>query len=259
MSDFEKSLWSDPAFSREYLDNAEAYIPMRGTMLSVLLSFYRHFIRDGSPKRILDLGCGDGIVANTLLTSDPSATVTLVDGSADMLGNAGARFSDRAGVKLVEASFQRLVSEGILEMCHYHLAVSSLAIHHLGSGEKRDLYGYILDRLLPGGFFLHLDVVLGPSEDLEEWSMVLWKDWVDRQGEAGLTDQDFGDITRRYKDNEDNRPDTLGFHLDALASCGFEQVDCLFKYGPFAVWCGKKPENGQGKSLNVERGSKLKL
>ena len=242
MPDFEKSLWSDPEFSREYLDNAEAYIPLRGTMLSVLVSFYDHFIRDGSRKNILDLGCGDGIVAASLLASDPTASLTLVDGSVDMLEKAAARFPGFPGATLVEASFQRLVSESLLEVEQYHLVVSSLAIHHLGSDEKRDLYGYIYNRLRPGGFFLHLDVVLGPTEDQEGWSMALWQDWVDRQRDAGITDQDFGDIIRRYKANSDNRPDTLAFHMGTLSHAGFRQVDCLFKYGAFAVWCGKKPD-----------------
>lgn len=241
MSDFEKSLWSDPEFSREYLDNAEAYVPLRGIMLSVLVSFYGHFIRDGSRKRVLDLGCGDGIVAASLLASDPTAQMTLVDGSADMLEKAAARFPGRPEVTLVEAPFQRLVSENLVEEGQYHLVVSSLAIHHLGSDGKRDLYRYIFDRLRPNGFFLHLDVVLGPTEDQEGWSMALWQDWVDRQRDAGITDQDFSDIIRRYKANSDNRPDTLAFHMDTLVHVGFEQVDCLFKYGAFAVWCGKKP------------------
>jgi tRNA (cmo5U34)-methyltransferase len=241
MSDFDKSLWSDPGFSREYLDNAEAYVPLRGTMLSILVSFYEYFLRDGSQRRILDLGCGDGIVADVLVASDPKAVVTLVDGSADMLLKAKDRLTGRTGVKFVESSFEQLISGKVLEDQQFDLAVSSLAIHHLDSEEKQDIYGYLFDSLVPGGYLLHMDVVLAPTDELEGWSMVLWQEWIDRQRKAGITDQDFSDITRRYQDNEDNRPDTLAYHLDALNRSGFDQVDCLFKYGTFAVWTGKKP------------------
>jgi tRNA (cmo5U34)-methyltransferase len=241
MSDFDNSFWNDPVFSREYLDNAEAYVPLRGIMFSILVSFYGYFLRDGSEKRILDLGCGDGIVADILMASDPKAVATLVDGSADMLKKAKCRFNGKAGVRFVESSFEQLKSGNTLENEQYDLAVSSLAIHHLASEEKRDMYGYIFENLVSGGYLLHLDVVLAPDEDLEEWSLVLWQDWIDRRREAGMTDQDFSDITRRYKENSDNQPDTLAFHLDILKKSGFEQVDCLFKYGTFAIWAGKKP------------------
>jgi len=241
MSDFDKSLWSDPEFSREYLDNAEAYVPFRETMLSVMVSFYEYFLKDGSRRTILDLGCGDGIVAEALLMKDTAAAATLVDGSRDMLERARNRFSGRSGIKFVEASFQNLISENLLEKLRFHLVISSLAIHHLTYNEKGDMYRYIFEHLVPGGYFLHLDTVLAPDEDLEDWSMILWQDWVDHRREAGLTEQDFSDITRRYQDNSDNRPDTLAFHLDALKKTGFMQVDCLFKCGTFAVWTGKKP------------------
>jgi tRNA (cmo5U34)-methyltransferase len=241
MSDFDKSLWSDPAFSREYLDNAQAYIPMRWTMLSVLVSFYRYFLGDKESPRVLDLGCGDGVVADALLASNQDARMTLVDGSADMLRKAAQRFPG-GNVRLIEASFQALIEGDLLTEGGFDLVVSSLAIHHLGWEGKRDLYGYLFDRLSPGGYLVHLDVVLGPSAELEGWSMSLWQDWVDRQREAGLTNQDFSDITRRYKDNDDNRPDTLALQLDALRNRGYDQVDCLFKYGAFAIWAARRPD-----------------
>ena len=242
MSDFDKSLWTDPGFSREYLDNAEAYVPFRGAMLAVIVSFYSYFLGQISPKRILDLGCGDGIVAGALRSCDPGVSVTLVDGSADMLDKARTRFEGMAGISFVQSSFQRLMSDDLLKDHSYCLVVTSLAMHHLPSGEKRDMYRYIFERLVPGGYLLHLDTVLAPTGDLEDWSMTLWQDWVDRQREAGLTDQDFSDITRRYQGNSDNQPDTLAFHLEALKEAGFKQIDCLFKYGTFAIWTGMKPE-----------------
>jgi tRNA (cmo5U34)-methyltransferase len=241
MSDFTKSLWTDPVFSREYLDNAEAYVPYRETMLSVLVSFYRHFLGGVSGKRILDLGSGDGIIAEALKSSDPDTSVTLVDGSEDMLARARNRFAGIEGTSFIRASFQQLMAEDVLLDQLFHLVVSSLAIHHLPSREKRDMYSYIIDHLLPGGYLLHLDTVLAPTNDLEDWSMALWQDWVDRKREAGQTDQDFSDITRRYQGNSDNQPDTLKFHLEALSDMGFTQIDCLFKYGTFAVWTGRKP------------------
>jgi len=240
MSDFSKSRWTDASFSREYLDHAEDYVPFRETMLSVLVSFYRHFIEDISDKKVLDLGCGDGIVADALASMDPGVSVTLVDGSADMLDKARSRLAGKEGIAFVQVSFQELMLNDILEGHLYDFVITSLALHHLPSDEKRDMYRYIFDHLVSGGYLVHLDTVLSPTEKLEDWAMILWQDWVDRRREAGLTEQDFSDITRRYHDNSDNKPDTLSFHLEALRDAGFTQIDCLFKYGVFAVWTGKK-------------------
>ncbi|MBI1810495.1 MAG: hypothetical protein HY035_09030 [Nitrospirae bacterium] len=51
----------------------------------------------------------------------------------------------------------------------------------------------------------------------------------------------YGDDTmRRYKDNKDNKPDTLGNQLGALKKIGFKEVDCFYKYGIFTMYGGKK-------------------
>jgi tRNA (cmo5U34)-methyltransferase len=239
VTDFESSLWNKPEFATEYLDNAEAYVPYRRLMLSVLASFYETFVADGTPKRVLDLGCGDGIVAQVVAGQDANAVITLVDGSADMLEKAALRFAGRDSVELVEASFQNLVRKDPLE-ARFDLVISALAIHHLSADEKRKIYSYIFKKLSAGGYLLHLDVVLGAAPYMEEWAMELWKWWVDMRKESGHTEQDFSDITRRYQENEDNRPDTLAFHLDTLQQIGFDPVDTVFRYGPFAIWWGRK-------------------
>jgi tRNA (cmo5U34)-methyltransferase len=239
VTNFESSFWNEPEFVTEYLDNVEAYVPYRRLMLSLLASFYKRFFADGTPKRVLDLGCGDGIVAQVVAGQDANAVITLVDGSAAMLEKAALRFAGRGGVELVEASFQNLVRGDPLEG-RFDLVISSLAIHHLPANEKRKIYSYIFKKLSAGGYLLHADVVLGAAPYMEEWAMELWKWWVDMWKEAGHTEQDFSDITRRYQEDEDNRPDTLAFHLDTLQQIGFDPVDTVFRYGPFAIWWGRK-------------------
>lgn len=51
----------------------------------------------------------------------------------------------------------------------------------------------------------------------------------------------YGDDTmRRYKDNKDNKPDTLDNQINALKEVGFKEVDCFYKYGVFTMYGGKK-------------------
>jgi len=141
----------------------------------------------------------------------------------------------------VQGSFQAIIS-GEVSLGRYDLVVSSLAIHHLTTEEKEGLFRAIYSRLVQGGYFLNIDLVLGPSEGLENWYMVLWKEWIDQKREVLRIEEDiFGDIIRRYKENDDNKPDILDIQIEALRKAGFVEVDCYYKYGIFSIFGGKKP------------------
>ncbi|NOY86653.1 MAG: class I SAM-dependent methyltransferase [Deltaproteobacteria bacterium] len=240
MADFSDSNWADSEFSREYLDHAEAYLPFRGVMIDLMRSHCLHFIKGQGKVRLLDLGCGDGIITHAVSAGIQDLEATLVDGSRDMLDLASERFSGREGFSFLKASFQELGSGDLLQF-HFDLVVSSLAIHHLDAAEKESLYRNIFGWLRGGGHFINLDSILGPSAELEDWYMVLWKEWIDQRRAEGKTDRDYSDIIRRYKENPDNRPDPLFSQMAALKKTGFEQVDCYYKYGAFAVFGGRKP------------------
>ncbi len=239
MTEFDGTRWADPDFIKEYLDNAEAYVPFRHTMLEVLRLFYLHFIKGNGVKKILDLGCGDGVLADVLLRVDGGVRATLVDGADEMLKKARERFSGNENVEYICASFQEVVAGDLLS-ADFDLAVSSLAIHHLEPEQKEALFRYVFSCLNSGGYFVNIDVVKGPTDELEDWYMEVWKEWTEERKRAGKTDQDFSDIIRRYQENEDNRPDTLEFQLESLRKAGFCQVDCYYKYGVFAIFGGMK-------------------
>ena len=241
MADFSDSNWADPEFSREYLDNADSYVPFREVMIDLVRSHCVHFTGGQGQVRLLDLGCGDGIITHTVSAGFRSIEATLVDGSQDMLTLASERFSGREGFTFLSASFQELGAGNLLQG-PFDIAVSSLAIHHLNSAERGNLFNDIFGWLRRGGCFINLDSILGPSAELEDWYMALWKEWIDRRRAEGKTDRDFSDIIRRYKENPDNRPGTLISQMAALRKAGFEQVDCYYKFGSFAVFGGRKPE-----------------
>ena len=44
MSKFEESRWTDSAFSQNYRDEADIYLPFRQKFIEVTKSFYTHFI-----------------------------------------------------------------------------------------------------------------------------------------------------------------------------------------------------------------------
>ena len=240
MTEFNKTNWSRPEFSQQFRDNADIYIVERRRMIEILKSFYVYFISDNENKNVLDLGCGDGILARSLLEIDSSISATLIDPSGDMLGRAKELLRGADNTHFIRASFQELIKGTILPKS-FNFIVSSLAIHHLTLEEKKSLFGIVYDHLQPGGYFMNIDVILAPSEPLEEWYMALWHEWMDeRKAALGLKRDLFDDITKRYKALEENKPDTLEGQLKALKETGFREVDCYYKYGIFAVFGGMK-------------------
>ena len=238
MSDFDSSQWADSEFSQEYRDYANDYIPERFRQIEIVKSLYRHFHHATRICSVLDLGCGDGLIMHQLLKVDDSIDATLVDGSLEMLEAAKERLAGFDRVQFVQASFQNLLTEDRLQTT-FDFILSSFAIHHLETDEKKALYQYIYRHLNWAGFFLNIDVVLGPTQDLEAWYLSLWTEWIDANVDSPQK-PDLLPIPQQYKDNPDNLPDTLSLQLQTLETIGFKNVDCYYKYGIFTIFGGSK-------------------
>jgi tRNA (cmo5U34)-methyltransferase len=241
MTGFNKSQWAQPEFIQKYRDGADVFIVERARLLEILKSFYAHFINNKPHSTILDLGCGDGILISELLKIDNSIEATLIDGSEDMLNKAKDRLKDFGNHQFIRASFQELLNNNTPLQSYYDFIVSSLAIHHLTMEEKTALFKIIYSLLNEDGYFLNIDVILAPSDALEQWYLLLWKQWMDeRKSLLGFEGSHYDDMIRRYKDTTDNKPDLLASQLNALQAIGFKDVDCFYKYGIFTMYGGKK-------------------
>ncbi|MGO9613512.1 MAG: class I SAM-dependent methyltransferase [Dissulfurispiraceae bacterium] len=240
MTDFSESNWANANFSKDYRDNADIYIVERKRQFDILRSFYKYFLQKNRHKTILDLGCGDGIVIHELLKVEESISATLVDGSEDMLCKARERLAAFDNMHFIRASFQEILVKDMLPH-KYDFIVSSQAIHHLTAEERVSLFGKIHSHLHDDGYFINIDVVLAPTDVLEQWYLHLWKEWIDqRKAASGIKGNYLADITQRYKNNKDNKPDTLDAQIAAMKSIGFKDVDCFYKYGIFSIYGGGK-------------------
>ena len=134
-------------------------------------------------RRILELGVGTGTTAQHVLAAHPLADLVGIDESEAMLAAA-----DIPG----DLRVSRL--EDPLPEGPFDLVVSCLAVHHLDTDGKRDLFRRIAEVLRPGGRFVLADVVV-PERD-----------------EDAVTP-----TTPGY-----DRPDRLAPQLDWLREAGFE-------------------------------------
>lgn len=108
---------------------------------------------------ILELGIGAGETAKALLESHPAASLIGVDSSPEMLAAARAVLPAQ-GVELRRAQLEEALPAG-----PFDLVASALAVHHLTSEDKADLFCRVADVLAPGGRFVLGDVVIPDRAD----------------------------------------------------------------------------------------------
>jgi tRNA (cmo5U34)-methyltransferase len=228
--------WQDAEVARRFLEGRRAAIPFGGAQLEMMLHLVAHFRPD--PARIVDLGCGDGLLARLLLERCPKATALLLDHSPPMLDRAReamAPFGARCEIRLADLNtpLQEQVREPV------DAIVSGYAIHHLEDARKRRLYAEILDLLTPGGLFVNVEHVASAFPEGEALFDTLYIDHI-----AAHMGRPRAEVAHEYHtrpDKADNRLAPVGLQLQWLRDAGFEQVDCYFKWLELAVLAARKP------------------
>jgi tRNA (cmo5U34)-methyltransferase len=206
------NLWGGSAWAQRYLREREG-LPHRIEADAALVE-----ILPPAPRRVLDLGTGDGYTLALVRTARPDAEGVGVDFSAEMLGLAHERFAGDDGVEIVEHD----LDVPLPPLGRFDLVVSSFAIHHCVDERKRGLYGEVFDALEPGGRFLNLEHVDSATPELH----------VDFLAAIGKTPAE---------DDPSNKLVPVETQLGWLREIGFVQVDCHWKWRELALLVGVKP------------------
>jgi tRNA (cmo5U34)-methyltransferase len=205
--------WTEAAWAQRYLNERDD-IPHRMEGFGVLLE-----LLPPAPRRVLDLGTGDGFTLSLVRAVRPEALGVGVDFSAEMLGLARERFSGEPAVEIVEHDLDQPLRA---EWGRFDLVVSSFAIHHCVDERKRALYGEVFEALEPNGVFLNLEHVDSPTPALHE----------DFLAALGKT---------RAQDDPSNKLLSVETQLRWLRELGFVDVDCHWKWRELALLAGVKP------------------
>jgi len=239
------SSWQNPDFVAKFLENVRGAIPLTIEQIEIMLQLIT-VARGERIGTFLDLGCGDGMLADAILAEHPEAHGVLVDFSEPMLESARQHLKAHSHrLEFLEADFaqpgwvRRVAPHAPLDA-----VVSGFAIHHLPDARKQALYREIFDLLTPEGIFLNIEHVASATR------------WTESKLDDYMIDAIFGKelksspgknraaVARDYyarADKDANILAPLEVQCDWLRDIGFENVDCFLKMAELAVFGGQKP------------------
>lgn len=178
---------------------------------------------------ILDLGAGTGLLSEFIMQKFPSASLCLLDESADMLSKARIRL-EKYNPKIFVQPMNQPLPTG-----EFHAIISSLAIHHLTDNDKQNLFRRIFQALAPGGVFINAEQVLGETE----WEQQLFQDTHLNGARAlGSSEEEIRAANERMSFDKCS---TLKDQIAWLKEIGFQNTASFFHSFRFAVYAGWKP------------------
>ncbi len=214
-----------------FAEHARDYHALRRRLVPCFDAFYGTAAdllgrRDGTVRRVLDLGAGTGLLSTAILVRHPQVELVLLDGAAEML--------EQARAQLAGASMTTIVGDlhDELPPGPFDAVVSALAIHHLEDASKRRLFARAHDVLRPGGVFVNAEQVAAPTPWLDALQHELWRE--DCRA-AGATDEELAQTEVRMAVD---RCSDMATQLGWMRAAGLLDSDCFFKHTHFAVLAG---------------------
>jgi len=211
-----------------YDDHAEMAIPCYKEMHEELKNILPCNLV--TPK-VLDLGCGTGYTSCKILEKYPKCKIIGIDLFQEMLVHAKgilSKFTDN--VDYVVGDFRTCEWDNDIDIC-----VSALAMHHILSGEKADLFKKIYNSLNMNGYFVCIDWIKSESNEMNE---LAYRQAVKHLEKSGANEDAIKDWSCHWK--ELNIPNTIVKTNEMLNIAGFDEVEVIYKYYNMALILAKK-------------------
>lgn len=228
--------------SQTFIDYGRYFVPEREKQIQLISDLIPVGER---PFTILELACGEGLLAEAILTSHPQSVVHGYDGSPLMLARAEARLA-RFEERFQTREFDLFAEEWRVVETAVQAIVSSLTIHHLDGPQKQQLFQDVHRMLAPGGVFIIADIVQPVGAESIKAAAVAWDEAVRER--ALLLDGDTA-VYDQFRQTEWNifiypdpmdKPSPLFDQLIWLAEAGFVDVDVYWMQAGHAIYGGRK-------------------
>jgi tRNA (cmo5U34)-methyltransferase len=172
--------------------------------------------------RVLDLGCGPGLMAAKILSAYPNARLTAFDLTEEMLTACRERLGEDERVVYQVGDFRRDPIGG-----NYDLIIASLSLHHLQLSERPAFFERAFRSLQPGGLLIAAEVIVDEDVDVRRRQYAVWQRFIAQNGENA----EYWFTRHLQKDH----PAVISDLLAMLRVAGFHQAGCFWRYLNFAI------------------------
>jgi len=227
--------WRDREVATRFATERSAIVPESRAQIDVLLHILRQ--RDRPTTRVVDLGSGDAVLLDAVLSAFPDASGLAMDYAVTMRELAGRRLA-RFGPRAVVAPADLRTSNWRGTAREADVVISGFAIHHLPDARKREVYAEIFATLSPGGTFLNLEHVASATAmvgAIHDEAMIAFRAGAD--GEVATTRATY----HARPDKADNILAPVEQQCLWLRDIGFADVDVFWKWFELALFGGRKP------------------
>lgn len=204
------------AADEHFNDRADLYESMIMKIVyepGIFFSSVLDFIPSGSSE-ILELGSGTGLVTGMIMERNPSASVTCVDKTPEMI-EVALKKPLLTGVRMIEGDFCSVWPEG-----SFDVVVTTLCLHHLNDRDRREVIRKVHDSLNDGGVFVNGDVFRPESLQEESEFNRRWRDYMIKNG---LSETEAKAMIEKRK-NSYAFLDTYDGYGSKLREAGFEEI-----------------------------------
>jgi ubiquinone/menaquinone biosynthesis C-methylase UbiE len=193
-------------------------------------SFYKT-VTDALPEgsdRVLELGCGTGILTVRIRRTHPEVAVICIDSSKAMLAVAQQK-PELHGVTLTQGDIRNAWPDG-----PYDAVVSTFCLLALEPDEQRAVLKQACDVLRFGGVCITGCVVRPATAEEEQHQLARWVTFMQ---DVGLDPEEVWRQRASWDGARARIPTAEGFR-EMLGDAGFTRVRCPYHRGLYAVFVG---------------------
>ncbi len=187
------------------------------TTLPYVHDFYQQtlsMIREygNTEGKLLDLGCGTGMLEKLLRDAFPNISLEGIDPSPEMLHIAEQK-------QIADVVFRPGTSQELQAEKEYDI-ITAIEVHHfLQPSERKQVVANIYRALNDGGIYICFENIIPADEDLKEHELNRWQGF---QTAAGKTEEEA--ILHRKRCGIFYFPITVEEHIGLLKDAGFRNV-----------------------------------